>query len=106
MANLFLKFRSSYLNDNSRNYIKSLMSSVNPSQTWGISAGSNQYYIKNGWLALSSPWPWYVDSIGFIPGANNDGYTIAVYTDNNIPMSVGVNMIESLARATKSIGVE
>lgn len=99
---IYMKPHSSYLNDQSRNYIKSLMGSVNGSQRWGISAGSNQYYIKNGWLALSAPWPWYVDSIGFIPQANNNGYTIAVYTDNNIPMQVGVNMIESLARATKN----
>ena len=103
---IFIKSHSNYLNDNSRNYIKALMSSVNPSQTWGISAGSSQYYIKNGWSALVAPWPWFVNSIGFIPGTNNNGYTIAVYTDNNSPMSVGVNMIESLARATKAIGVE
>ena len=103
---IFIKPHSNYLNDNSRNYIKYLMSSVSPSQTWGISAGSSQYYIKNGWTALVAPWPWFVNSIGFIPGANNDGYTIAVYTDNNLPMSVGVNMIESLARATKEVGVE
>ena len=99
---IFMKPQSNYLNDQSRNYIKSLMGSVNADQRWGISAGSSQYYIKNGWLALSAPWPWYVDSIGFIPQDNNNGYTIAVYTDNNIPMQVGVNMIESLARATKS----
>ena len=103
---IFIKPQSDYLNENSRNYIKSLMSSVNPSQTWGISAGSSQYYIKNGWSALAAPWPWFVNSIGFIPGTNNDGYTIAVYTDNNLPMSVGVNMIESLARATKEMGVQ
>ena len=103
---IFIKPQSDYLNENSRNYIKSLMSSVNSSQTWGISAGSSQYYIKNGWSALAAPWPWFVNSIGFIPGTNNDGYTIAVYTDNNLPMSVGVNMIESLARATKEMGVQ
>ncbi|WP_225365049.1 serine hydrolase [Limosilactobacillus pontis] len=100
---IYMKPHSNYLNDQSRNYIKSLMGSVSGDQRWGISAGSSQYYIKNGWLALSAPWPWYVDSIGFIPQDNNNGYTIAVYTDNNIPMQVGVNMIESLARATKNI---
>lgn len=99
---IYMKPHSNYLNDQSRNYIKSLMGSVSGDQRWGISAGSSQYYIKNGWLALSAPWPWYVDSIGFIPQDNNNGYTIAVYTDNNIPMQVGVNMIESLARATKN----
>ena len=99
---IFIKPHSNYLNDQSRNYIKSLMSSVNGSQTWGISAGSSQYYLKNGWSAFSAPWAWYVSSIGFIPQDDN-GYSIAVYTDNNIPMSVGVNIIEQLALATKQM---
>ena len=98
---IFMAPQSSYLNNASRDYIKNLMGSVNSSQNWGISAGSSQFYVKNGWLALSPSWRWYVDSIGFIP-QNGNGYTIAVYTDNNLPMSVGVNVIESLARATKN----
>ncbi|WP_159434552.1 KxYKxGKxW signal peptide domain-containing protein [Limosilactobacillus caccae] len=98
---IFIKPHSSYLNDNSRNYIKSLMSTVSASQNWGISAGSNQFYVKNGWLALAPSWKWYVNSIGYIPHGDS-GYSIAVYTDNNLPMNVGVNMIESLARTTKN----
>nr|WP_051700145.1 serine hydrolase [Limosilactobacillus reuteri] len=97
---IYLAPYSNYLNDASRNYIKNLMGSVNADQNWGISAGSSQFYVKNGWLALSPSWRWYVDSIGFIPQDGN-GYTIAVYTDNNLPMSTGVNLIELLARTTK-----
>ncbi|MCD7130091.1 serine hydrolase [Limosilactobacillus agrestis] len=93
---------SSYLNDQSREYIKSLMGSVSGDQHWGISAGSSQYYLKNGWSAFFAPWTWYVNSIGFIPQGNNDGYSIAVLTDNNLPMSVGVNIIESIARSSKN----
>ena len=98
---IFIKPHSSYLNDQSRAYIKSLMESVSGDQRWGISAGSSQYYLKNGWSAFSAPWTWYVNSIGFIPQENN-GYSIAVLTDNNLPMSVGVNIIESIARSSKN----
>ena len=98
---IFSNPHSSYLNDQSREYIKSLMSSVSADQRWGISAGSSQYYLKNGWSAFSAPWTWYVNSIGFIPQGNN-GYSIAVLTDNNLPMSVGVNIIESIARSSKN----
>ena len=98
---IFIKPHSSYLNDQSRAYIKSLMGSVSGDQRWGISAGSSQYYLKNGWSAFSAPWTWYVNSIGFIPQENN-GYSIAVLTDNNLPMSVGVNIIESIARSSKN----
>ena len=98
---IFSNPNSSYLNDQSREYIKSLMSSVSADQCWGISAGSLQYYLKNGWSAFFAPWTWYVNSIGFIPQGNN-GYSIAVLTDNNLPMSVGVNIIESIARSSKN----
>ena len=98
---IFIKPHSSYLNDKSRNYIKSLMGSVSAGQNWGVSAGSKDFYLKNGWLALSPSWTWYVNSIGYIP-RGNDSYTIAVYSDNNLPMSVGVNKIEALARATRN----
>ena len=98
---IFIKPHSSYLNDTSRNSIRSLMGSGASDQNWGISAGSKDFYLKNGWLALTAPWYWYVNSIGYIP-RGNDSYTIAVYTDNNLPMEVGVKRIEALARVTKN----
>ena len=97
---IFIKPQSFYLNDKSRSYIKSLMATVAADQRWGISAGSSQFYLKNGWLPLSPSWNWYVNSIGFIPQGDH-GYSITVYTGDNISMNVGVNLVESLARVTK-----
>lgn len=70
---IFLNPRSSYLNQQSQQYIQKLMGQVTPSQAWGISAGSSHFYIKDGWNTSNG---WNVSSIGAIPGK----YTIAVYT--------------------------
>lgn len=70
---IFLNPRSSYLNQQSQQYIQNLMGQVTPSQAWGISAGSSHFYIKDGWNTSNG---WNVSSIGAIPGK----YTIAVYT--------------------------
>lgn len=97
---IYLNPRTNYLNDQSRNYIRSLMGSINPSQRWGISTGSGNFYVKNGWLPYDGSW--HVNSIGFIPG-NGNSYTIAVYTDGNGTMQDGINLIQQLAIATKQI---
>lgn len=97
---IYLTPRTNYLNDQSRNYIRGLMGSINPSQRWGISAGSSNFYVKNGWLPYGGSW--HVNSIGFIPG-NGNSYTIAVYTDGNGTMQDGINLIQQLAIATKQI---
>jgi beta-lactamase class A len=101
LAEIYLKPSSTYLNNQSRQYIQQLMGSVSASQNWGISAGSGSFYVKNGWRP-DNGW-WHVNSIGFIPGSQNDGYTIAVYTDSNTSMNNGINLIERLARATRTI---
>lgn len=93
---IYYKSGNSYLNDASRNYIKSLMGSVSAGQNWGISAGSSSFYIKNGWNVTGNQWN--VSSIGYIPGR----YTIAVYT-RQPSYNVGRQLIESLASATRQI---
>ena len=89
---------SSYLNRKSQDYIRHLMHTVSAGQRWGISAGSSDYYLKNGWVPFG--WngndPWFVNSIGFIPN-NGHGYTIAIYSANNL-FSQGINKIEQVAR--------
>ncbi|KRL95234.1 dextransucrase [Limosilactobacillus equigenerosi DSM 18793 = JCM 14505] len=97
---IYLNPNDGYLNQSSKNTIKSLMGSVTPSQRWGISAGSSNYYIKNGWN--SSNGAWWVSSIGFIPQGWDNGYTIAVYTfGNNYP--TGANKIEQVAQTVKNL---
>ncbi len=93
---IYYKSGNSYLNDASRNYIKSLMGSVSAGQNWGISADSSSFYIKNGWNVTGNQWN--VSSIGYIPGR----YTIAVYT-RQPSYNVGRQLIESLASATRQI---
>lgn len=102
---IFLTNKSSYLNSTSQKKIKYLMSHVNSSQRWGISAGSSKYYLKNGWTTYGVSFtndPWYVDSIGFIPQGKNNGYTIAIYTygDN---YNNGVKKVEKIARKVKKM---
>ncbi|MDE7022692.1 MAG: hypothetical protein K2O72_00390, partial [Ligilactobacillus sp.] len=91
---IFMTDNSSYLNRRSQDYIRHLMHTVNVNQRWGISAGSTDFYLKNGWVP--SGYPWYVNSIGFIPN-NGHGYTIAIYSYNN-PFTVGINKVEQVAR--------
>lgn len=102
LNNIF--FSSTKLSDSSRNYIKSLMSNVETDQQWGISAGSNDFALKNGWLDQDDgSGKWIINSIGYINGSHNNDYTIAVYTDDNSSMSSGEKLIEKLARSTRHI---
>lgn len=95
---IFLKPHSDYLNDGSRNYIKYLMNTVSPAQNWGISAGSSNFYIKDGWNYIDNPYAWNVSSIGYIPNK----YTIAIYTEGK-PLTNARVVIEQLAQVTRSI---
>lgn len=101
LNNIFLN--SNILTNSSRNYIKKLMSNVESDQQWGISAGSSKFYIKNGWLTEDDSDKWIINSIGYVKGANDNDYTIAVYTDNNSTMNSGEKLIEKLARSTKNV---
>lgn len=93
---IFLNPNSTYLNRQAQQTIQQLMAQVTPSQRWGISAGSSNYYIKNGWNIPYSTWN--VSSIGYIPGK----YTIAIYTGNS-SFDRGRAFIEQLAAATRQI---
>jgi beta-lactamase class A len=100
LNNIF--YQSKLLSSQERSTIRNLMSNVESDQAWGISAGSNDFAIKNGWLSYGSD-DWIVNSIGYIKNNNGTSYTIAVYTDNNNSMTTGQQTIEQLARTTKSI---
>lgn len=93
---IYFKKGNSYLNNRSRNYIKSFMGSVSAGQNWGISAGSSSFYLKNGWNVTNGQWN--VSSIGYIPGK----YTIAVYT-RQPSYDIGRQLIGNLAAATRQI---
>lgn len=100
LNNIF--YRSDLLDSQERATIRNLMDNVEADQAWGISAGSDNFAIKNGWLSYGSD-DWIVNSIGYIKNNNGTSYTIAVYTDKNNSMVTGQQTIEQLARTTKSI---
>lgn len=101
LNNIF--FSSNKLTESEQNYIQSLMKNVESDQQWGISAGSSNYALKNGWLDQDDSDKWIVNSIGYVSGKGQNDYTIAVYSDDNSSMNSGEELIEKLARSTKKI---
>ena len=101
LAQIYLTDHSGYLNQRSQAYLRELMHTVSAGQRWGISAGSSDYYVKNGWLSLWSNAQWYVDSIGFLPN-HGRGYTLAIYSEGN-PLATGINKVEQVARLVQSL---
>lgn len=100
LNNIF--YKSKILSSADQAEIKSLMSNVESDQAWGISASSDNFAIKNGWLNYGHN-GWIVNSIGYVKNSNGTDYTIAVYTDKNKSMAAGQQTIEQLARVTKPI---
>lgn len=101
LAQIYLTDNSSYLNKKSQDYIKNLMGTVSSSQRWGISSGSKQYYLKNGWVTWNrngsyTDSTWYVNSMGFIPNKGK-GYTVAIFTYGNNYYD-GVEKVEKVAQ--------
>lgn len=102
LQEIYMSSGNGYLNQHARDYIAGLMHSINPNQRWGISAGSSNYYVKDGWVPDPAT-NWCVNSIGYIPRNGNNGYTIAVYSDYNVSMQGGISIVERIARATAKI---
>ncbi|MGM9892384.1 serine hydrolase [Limosilactobacillus sp.] len=100
LNNIF--YHSKILSQQDQDYINDLMSNVDADQNWGISADSNRFAIKNGWLNYGDS-KWMVNSIGYVKNNNGTDYTIAIYTDRNSTMQTGQQTIEQLARVTKSL---
>jgi beta-lactamase class A len=92
-----LAYPNDILTAASRSYELQLMSDVDPSQAWGVSAGvpdGVSVALKNGWLPLAGGWQ--VNSVGYIHGDGRD-YVIAVLTDGNVTESQGIDTIENLS---------
>ena len=100
LNNIF--YKSKVLSDEERSEIRDLMGNVENDQAWGISASSDNFALKNGWLNYGKD-EWIVNSIGYVKNSNGTDYTIAVYTDKNQSMAAGQQVIEQLARVTKPI---
>jgi Beta-lactamase enzyme family len=81
----------------SQSYELGLMSRVDPSQAWGVSAGvapGTTVALKNGWLPLDGG-GWQVNSVGYVNGDGRN-YVIAVLTDGSTEAG-GISSIEGLS---------
>lgn len=88
------------LADRARRYAMELMSSVEPSQAWGVSAAAagGQVALKNGWLpAEQHGGLWTVNSVGRVIVAGHD-LVIAVLSERSPTMEAGVATVERMAR--------
>jgi hypothetical protein len=86
------------LTDGSRSYELDLMTHVDPTQSWGVSAGvapAATVAIKNGWLPLDAG-GWQINSIGYVNGEGRN-YLVAVMSDGNASEAQGIDSIEGLS---------
>lgn len=88
-----------YLTAKSKAYVKDLMQHVAKDQNWGISAGSHDFALKNGWRLNGNNNTWIVNSIGQI-GSGNNSATIAILSDQNSSLKHGIANVEKLAKLT------
>ena len=91
------------LDDGSRQLALDLMGQVDPSQTWGISAGvpttqtlHADVAIKDGWLPTQGGW--WVNSAGLVmPRSAQPMYALAIMTRQQPTMDYGIETIEGVA---------
>ncbi len=92
------------LDAGSRKLAYTLMSTVDTSQDWGVSAAARtgeKFTVKNGWLARSTEnYRWIINSVGRITGPNTD-VSIAVLSHDNGSMSSGITVVQKAAKLTR-----
>jgi beta-lactamase class A len=89
--------RPSVLWPASQDYIRDLMSQVEPAQRWGIPAAATPgtgFKVKNGWL----PYPtlWEINSIGEVV-RDHQRMLIAVLSDDNASEYAGISVVQATA---------
>lgn len=89
------------LDEESRTYIRTLMSRVSTEQAWGVSAAGSGWALKNGWLQRTTTGLWDINSVGRITTGGRR-YLVAVLSDGSTTMQDGVSMTERAARAAVS----
>lgn len=88
-----------------RAYARTLMSTVNPAQQWGVPAAAKageEFTVKNGWLARPGTSDlWIVNSVGRITGDDVD-VSIAVLSHGHQTQEAGEAVIEKAVKLTRS----
>ncbi|MEW1837476.1 serine hydrolase [Nonomuraea angiospora] len=80
-----------------RRYALKLMSSVEPSQAWGVSAAGDDVALKNGWLPVDAhDGLWTINSVGRL-GVDGHDLLIAVLSERSPTMETGIATVEGLA---------
>ncbi|MGW0485105.1 serine hydrolase [Nonomuraea sp. NPDC003214] len=80
-----------------RRYALGLMSSVEPSQAWGVSAAGKRVALKNGWLpADAHDGLWTVNSVGRLVVHGHE-VLVAVLSERSPTMETGVATVEHVA---------
>ncbi|MEV4012710.1 serine hydrolase [Nonomuraea angiospora] len=81
-----------------RRYALKLMSSVEPSQAWGVSAAGGDVALKNGWLPVDAhDGLWTINSVGQL-GVDGHDLLIAVLSERSPTMETGIATVERLAK--------
>ncbi|MFI7503527.1 serine hydrolase [Streptomyces sp. NPDC049687] len=94
-----LTAHNTVLTDDSRYYIRKLMSQVISSQRWGTPYGRPAdvtWHVKNGWLSRAT-YGWRVHSVGTFKGGGHD-YVMTVLTHGNSTMNYGITTIQGVAK--------
>lgn len=81
------------------------MTSVHPTQRWGISAGVPQGYtvaLKNGFYPMRD-YGWRVGSTGFVRQGTAGGYAFTVLTDGGSSQVQGMRLVEDVSRRVAAL---
>jgi hypothetical protein len=90
---------SAGLNQESRAYIRQLMSEISEDQDWGVSAAAGpRWALKNGWLRRSTTGLWDINTIGQVT-VHGRLYLISALSGDNASMRSGISLVERAAKA-------
>ena len=81
------------------------MSTVHPTQTWGITAGVPRGWsvaLKNGFYPMRGQ-GWRVGSTGFVRQGAGGGYAVTVLTDRGASQVQGMRLVEAVARRVSAL---
>lgn len=91
-----------YISQSNKDYIKSLMGSVNPNQRWGLPsyAGSSALGVKNGWLPLGpNNTDAIINSLSYVKNEKAE-YILVQISNEDRSQNDGFNMLNRVGDAT------
>ncbi|MEW2179453.1 serine hydrolase [Streptomyces sp. NPDC005406] len=95
---VFGKDADGELSEDSRTYLRGLMTRIEADQQWGVSAAGSDWALKNGWMPRSATGLWNINSIGEVT-AGGRTYLVAVLSGGQSTKEAGVALVEAVAKA-------